>query len=79
MSSTNWNNSGLFASTPRLFDYLQRLVPSKRRELELPEAISAMIREELMVRAVDIRGFWSDIGTPEDLEDARRWFKPQFP
>jgi NDP-sugar pyrophosphorylase family protein len=76
-SSTHWNNSGLFASRPQFFDYLQRLVPSKRRELELPEAIAAMIREGLMVRAVDIRGFWSDIGTPEDLRHARSYYKPE--
>jgi NDP-sugar pyrophosphorylase family protein len=30
-----------------------------------------------VVRAVDMRGFWSDVGTPEDLEAARAWFKPK--
>ena len=78
-STTNWNNAGLFASTPRLFDYVRRLVPSPRGELELPEAVAAMIRDGLVVLAVDIRGFWSDIGEPDDLERAREQFKPLRP
>ncbi len=34
-----------------------------------------MIADGRVVRAVDMRGFWSDIGTPEDLESARARFK----
>ncbi len=76
-SSTNWNNAGLFASTTTLIDYLRRLEPSPRRELELPAAIAAMIEDRRIVRAVELRGFWSDVGTPEDLERARHLFKPR--
>jgi NDP-sugar pyrophosphorylase family protein len=36
-----------------------------------------MIADGRVVRAVDMRGFWSDVGTPEDLEKARAWFKPK--
>jgi NDP-sugar pyrophosphorylase family protein len=36
-----------------------------------------MIADGRVVRAVDMRGFWSDVGTPEDLETARAWFKPK--
>ena len=75
-STTHWNNAGLFAATPRIFEYLAQLRPSPRGELELPEAIATMIADRCEVRAVDIRGFWSDVGTPEDLESARRRFKP---
>ncbi len=75
-STTNWNNAGLFAATPRIFDYLAELKRSPRGELELPQAIAMMIEERCQVRAVDVRGFWSDVGTPEDLESARRLFKP---
>ncbi len=35
-----------------------------------------MIADGREVRAVDVRGFWSDVGTPEDLESARKLFKP---
>ncbi len=75
-STTNWNNAGLFAATELLFDYLERLTPSPRGELELPQAIAAMVAGGLDVRAIDVRGFWSDVGTPEDLEIARKRFRP---
>jgi len=76
-STTNWNNAGLFASTTALLDYVARLKPSPRGELELPAAIAAMIEDGRIVRAAELRGFWSDIGTPEDLERARHLFKPR--
>jgi NDP-sugar pyrophosphorylase family protein len=75
-STTHWNNAGLFAATLRVFEYLAKLKPSPRGELELPQAIATMIEEGREVRAVDVRGFWSDVGTPEDLESARKLFKP---
>ncbi|MGH7923651.1 MAG: nucleotidyltransferase family protein [Candidatus Binatus sp.] len=76
-AQTEWNNAGLFASSRIIFDYLERLEPSVRGELELPGAIAQMIADGRVVRAVDMRGFWSDVGTPEDLEAARAWFKPK--
>jgi NDP-sugar pyrophosphorylase family protein len=76
-STTQWNNAGLFASGQLIFDYAERLRPSARGELELPEAIAAMISDGRVVRALDIRGFWSDIGTPHDLEIARKRFRPR--
>lgn len=75
-SATQWNNAGLFAGTSMLFDYLAKLKPSPRGELELPEAIARMIENRREVRAIDVRGFWSDVGTPEDLESARKLFTP---
>ena len=74
---TQWNNAGLFATGRIIFDYLARLEPSARGELEIPGAIAQMIADGRVVRAVDMRGFWSDVGTPEDLETARAWFKPK--
>jgi len=74
---TEWNNAGLFATGRIIFDYLARLEPSARGELEIPGAIAQMIADGRVVRAVDMRGFWSDVGTPADLETARAWFKPK--
>jgi NDP-sugar pyrophosphorylase family protein len=76
-AKTEWNNAGLFATGQIIFDYLARLEPSARGELEVPRAIAQMITDRRVVRAIDMRGFWSDIGTPEDLEAARAWFKPK--
>jgi len=36
-----------------------------------------MIADGRAVRAVDMRGFWSDVGTPEDVEAARAFFRPK--
>jgi UDP-N-acetylglucosamine diphosphorylase / glucose-1-phosphate thymidylyltransferase / UDP-N-acetylgalactosamine diphosphorylase / glucosamine-1-phosphate N-acetyltransferase / galactosamine-1-phosphate N-acetyltransferase len=76
-AKTEWNNAGLFATGQTIFEYLDRLTLSPRGELELPAAISLMIADRRVVRAVDMRGFWSDVGTPKDLEAARAWFKPR--
>jgi NDP-sugar pyrophosphorylase family protein len=76
-STTEWNNAGLFAAGQTIFDYAERLRPSARGELELPQAIEAMIGDGRVVRAIDMRGFWSDIGTPQDLAVARRHFRPK--
>jgi NDP-sugar pyrophosphorylase family protein len=75
-STTNLNNAGLFAATPRIFEYLTKLTPSLRGERELPQAIAMMIADACEVRAVEVRGFWSDVGTPDDLALARKMFKP---
>jgi len=75
-STTHWNNAGVFASTTLLFEYIAKLQPSPRGELELPEAMAMMIEDGCEVRAIDVRGFWSDVGTPEDLESARKLFRP---
>ncbi len=76
-STTHWNNAGLFAATNAFLDYVRRLEPSPRGELELPAAIAAMLADGRAVRAVELRGFWSDIGTPEDLEQARKSYPPR--
>jgi glucose-1-phosphate thymidylyltransferase len=76
-AKTEWNNAGLFATGQIIFDYIDLLEPSSRGELEVPGAIAQMIADGHVVRAVDTRGFWSDVGTPGDLEAARSWFKPK--
>jgi dTDP-glucose pyrophosphorylase len=72
-SSTRWNNAGIHIFTPSIFDYARRLTPSARGEYELPQAVGA---DGHVVRAFPVRGFWSDIGTPEDLERAQRVYPP---
>jgi dTDP-glucose pyrophosphorylase len=64
---TRWNNAGIFMFTSLIFDYAARLSPSERGEYELPQAIAAMIADGRKVLAHPVTGFWSDLGTPEDL------------
>lgn len=77
-STTPWNNAGVFVFTHSIFDYAERLRPSERGELELPQAISAMIADGCHVRGHRLQGFWSDLGTPEDLEQAQKAFVPRL-
>jgi len=67
-ATTHWNNAGIGVFRPALFDYAAAVRPSSRGEYEIPDAISAMIADRLAVHAYPLRGFWSDVGTPEDLE-----------
>ncbi len=69
-SSTRWNNSGIFIFDPAILDYAARLEPSSRGEYELPAAIASMLDDGREIRAQPVYGFWSDVGTPEDLRDA---------
>lgn len=72
-AKTHWNNAGILALSPVVFDYARRLAPSERGEFELPQAIAQMVADGLEVRAYPVRGFWSDVGTPADLERANRF------
>lgn len=73
-STTGWNNAGIMAFAPLVFDYARRLPPSPRGEYELPQAVAQMVRDGRAVRAVPVRGFWSDVGTPDDLAAAQAHF-----
>lgn len=74
-STTNWNNAGVFLARPALLDYAVRLIPSARGEYELPQAIANMIADGCEVRGYPLSGFWSDVGTPEDLAEAESTFR----
>jgi UDP-N-acetylglucosamine diphosphorylase / glucose-1-phosphate thymidylyltransferase / UDP-N-acetylgalactosamine diphosphorylase / glucosamine-1-phosphate N-acetyltransferase / galactosamine-1-phosphate N-acetyltransferase len=73
-STTRWNNSGLGVLSPSLWPRLEALPPSPRGEYELPQALGQLVAEGGRVRAVPVEGAWFDIGTPEDLADARARF-----
>lgn len=71
-ANTHWINAGIGAFTAELFAYAESVRPSPRGEYELPDAISGMIADERRVYAFPLEGFWSDVGTPEDLGRAER-------
>jgi dTDP-glucose pyrophosphorylase len=73
-SQTGWNNAGILMLTHLALDYARRLGPSARGEYELPQAIAQMVRDGCAVRAVAVRGPWSDVGTPDDLAAAQHLF-----
>ena len=75
-SATTWNNAGIMMLTPMAIEYARGVGESARGEYELPQAIAQMVRDQRSVRAVPVRGPWSDVGTPEDLAAAQRLFAP---
>ncbi|MDQ2798602.1 MAG: sugar phosphate nucleotidyltransferase [Armatimonadota bacterium] len=76
-AQTHWNNAGLFVFPPLLFDYTARLTPSARGEYELPDAISAMIRDGHAARGLPLEGPWRDVGTPDDYAAINREFEQE--
>lgn len=75
-STTHWNNAGVLMLSRVAFDYARRVGPSARGEYELPQAIAQMVCDGCEVRAVPVRGPWSDVGTAEDLAAAQALFAP---
>jgi NDP-sugar pyrophosphorylase family protein len=73
-STTPWNNAGIMAFGPEALDYAHQVAPSDRGEYELPQAVAQMVRDGRDVRALPVRGAWSDVGTPEDLAAAQALF-----
>jgi len=73
-STTPWNNAGVFVFDPVALAYASMLQPSARGEYELPQAIGTMVEEGRAVFGLPIRGYWSDVGTPEDLLRAEAEF-----
>jgi NDP-sugar pyrophosphorylase family protein len=69
-AQTHWNNAGIAVFRSVVFAYASAVKRSPRGEYEIPDAISAMVAAGLAIFALPLRGFWSDVGTPEDLKRA---------
>lgn len=73
-AASNWNQAGVTAFGAEIWPVLDRLPLSPRGEYEITAAVAMLIEQGLEVRAVEFRGFWSDVGTPEALSEAsRQW------
>ncbi len=66
-STTNFNNAGIYVFSPAVFEKLARLKPSARGEYELTDAAHESVTSGEVVRWHEIKGFWRDVGRPEDL------------
>jgi len=73
-SKTRYNNSGIYILQPEIFSVLAGISYSKRGELEFTAALEKMVRKK-KVKYVEIKGFWSDIGTVKRLREASSFFK----
>jgi NDP-sugar pyrophosphorylase family protein len=76
-SRTNYNNAGFGVLPAQIWSDIDALTVSERGEFELPRAIAALVARGGRLRAVPVIGTWWDIGTPDDLDDARRTWDPR--
>jgi len=55
-----------------VFEEIEKLRPSWRGELEITDALQALIRRGLKISYAVVKGWWKDTGTPSDILDANR-------
>lgn len=70
-SQTHWNQAGIFAFRPILFEYLAQAPVSPRGEVELTSAEQAMLADGRDLRGYKITGPRWTLGTPPELEALR--------
>lgn len=63
---SNFAVSGLYLYDGQVFDYIKRLKPSGRGELEITD-VNNFYLEDGTLRWEELKGFWSDAGTFESL------------
>lgn len=65
-------NTGIYAFSPVIYDYIEKTKLSKRDEYEITDSLKLMLKENIPVKYVTFWEYWIDIGRPEDLERARK-------
>jgi len=63
---------GVYMFTPAIFEAAHSITPSGRGELEITDAIDALIETERRVESHIVKGWWKDTGKLEDMLEANR-------
>ena len=63
---------GIYVFSPKIFDTIEDLEPSWRGELEITDAIQALLDTGEAIDSHVVEGWWKDTGKPEDILDANR-------
>jgi len=63
---------GVYFLTPKIFDIIKILKPSRRGELEITDALQLLMDEGNSIEYDTVTGWWKDTGTPEDILHANR-------
>lgn len=64
--------AGVYVFSPAVHEAVRQLVPSRRGELEITEAIQWLIENGHKVTSTTISGYWKDTGTVADMLEANR-------
>lgn len=64
--------TGLYLYTPRVYDILPLLKPSKRGELEVSDINDEYVKNDNINYRL-INGYWGDMGTPQSMLDTQRF------
>lgn len=62
----NLINTGLYKFTPEIYQALEKIKESPRREYELTDAISLLAKQG-KVKVIKVRDYWIDLGSKEDI------------
>lgn len=65
-------NTGVYVFSPKIFDAIKRTKKSVRGEYEITSSIEILIEEGEVVRGIEIKGMWSDIGNPWNYLDSNQ-------
>jgi len=63
---------GVYMFTSSIFEAVENIEPSFRKELEITDAIQYLIDKGCVVRSHVVDGWWKDTGKLEDILDANR-------